>query len=451
MIKELPFEKIIQIAIRYGADFAEVFAEYNLQTTIVCDNKRLDQIASFCNRGVGIRVIRNGHISYGSTTELTQRALLDLAKKVGEISEKKRRLGTKLTLVEKEASSINTVLKHPLGTTLDAKCEIVTRASDTAWKIGKEIRQVKIVYRDTLRKTIIANSDGIIVSDEQVDTIFATHVIASQDGKIQTGYEPVAGSVGFEIFDSCPPEEIAECAAKRAIKMLSAKNAPSGQMPAILSSEAGGTMIHESVGHGLESDLASENLSVYSGKLGQNVASPLISVVDDAMLIGKRGSFSFDDEGNPAARTLLIDHGVLMSYLSPSTGNGRRQNFEYPPIVRMTNTFILPGSDDPAAILANTQNGIFVKKMGGGQVNTINGDFVFDVQEAYLIEGGKIAEPVRGTTLIGNGPKILCEIDLVGNDLGFSIGTCGKDGQEVPVSCGQPTLRIPNIVVGGTK
>lgn len=230
-------------------------------------------------------------------------------------------------------------------------------------------------------------------------------------------------------------------------------------MPVIISAEAGGTMIHEAIGHGLEADLAQQGLSVYSGKLGQQIASPVITVVDDATLPAKRGSFAFDDEATPAGRTVLVENGILRRYMydrhtasidgTISTGNGRRESYEHKPIPRMTNTFIAPGDSDPGEIIRSVAKGLLVTKMGGGQVNTITGDFVFEVREGFLLENGMIGELVRGATLIGNGPEVLKSIDMVGSDLGFSIGTCGKDAQGVPVSDAMPTLRIPELVVGG--
>ena len=230
-------------------------------------------------------------------------------------------------------------------------------------------------------------------------------------------------------------------------------------MSVVLSSEAGGTMIHEAIGHGLEADLAQTGLSVFSRRIGETVASPLVTVVDDATLLNQRGSYAFDDEGVRAQRTILVEKGVLQGYLydyvtamkdhTASTGNGRRESYQSRPLPRMSNTFIAPGQMNPADILHATTEGLFVKKMGGGQVNTVNGDFVFEVTEGYLIEGGECGEPVRGATLTGNGPKILMAIDMVGNDIGFGIGTCGKEGQGVPVADAQPTLRIPEMIVGG--
>ena len=220
-------------------------------------------------------------------------------------------------------------------------------------------------------------------------------------------------------------------------------------------------MVHEACGHGLEADLVQKGLSVYADKMGQRVASSLITVIDDATLPGRYGSFAFDDEGTPGQRTVLIENGILKSYMynlntarkenRESSGNGRRDSYRSRPIPRMSNTYIASGETDPEEIIAATENGLYVTKMGGGQVNTTNGDFVFEVTEGYLLQNGKIGAPVRGATLIGNGPQVLSEVDLVGQDNGFSLGVCGKNGQGVPVGDAQPTLRIPNLVVGGTE
>jgi len=230
-------------------------------------------------------------------------------------------------------------------------------------------------------------------------------------------------------------------------------------MPVVLSSEAGGTMIHEAIGHGLESDIVNDGMSIYSkDKINKKIASEKITVIDDGTIPFKRGTQNFDDEGNSCRKNILVKNGILKGYMydvlnslkdnCESTGNGRRESFRFKPIPRMTNTYIEPGKDNPDEIIKSIEKGLFVKKMGGGQVNTVTGDFVFEVSEGYEIYKGKIGEPVRDTTLIGNGPEILNKIDMVGNDLGFAIGTCGKDGQGVPVADAQPTLRIPEIVVG---
>ena len=244
-----------------------------------------------------------------------------------------------------------------------------------------------------------------------------------------------------------------------AVTMLGARRSPAGPLPVVLSSEAGGTMVHEAIGHGLEADLVQAGTSVYRGKIGARVASELVTVLDDATIPNARGSFCFDGEGTPAQRTVLVEDGVLRGYMydrlsamkdgTTSTGNGRRDSYRSRPIVRMTNTLIAPGGSAPDEIVRSVPYGLFVRRMGGGQVNTVNGDFVFEVSEGYLIENGVVGEPVRGATLTGNGPEVLQGITMVGSDLGFGIGTCGKDGQGVPVADAQPTLLLSSITVGG--
>lgn len=455
----LPFEKILKAALSHGGDIAEIFVERSKVTTIVGDDKRLENVSTSFDAGVGIRVIYDTKTAYGSTNDTD--SVIDLARSVSKAAAKKARANAPISFKNETPRFSLAIKQHPFGVDLSRKTEAVARAADVAWKMGPLIRQVRVTYRDKVRKVTIVTSDGKMAEDEQPETLFLVHVVAS-DGKIlQTGYEPIGGTVGFELFESVPPEEVASLASKRAMRMLKAVPAKAGEMPLILASDAGGTMIHEAVGHGLESDLAGQGLSVYAGRKGERVASPLITVFDDATIPSRRGSFAFDDEGTLSQRTCLIEKGVLKTYLNdriwamrenvPSTGNGRRESYEYPPIVRMTNTMIAPGKDKPADIIRSADTGLYVTRMGGGQVNTVNGDFIFEIQEGYRIEHGKVGEPVRGATLIGNGPKILEIIDRVGTDLGFSIGTCSKNGQDVPVGSAQPTIRIPQIVVGGTR
>ncbi len=460
MISSLPAELILATARGSGGDFSEIFVESSQRTTIVCDDNRLETVTSSSDAGCGIRVLHDTRTAYGSTNDISAAALTDLAASVGDAAAKdtpRQRVARSTT---RPSSRRQGVKSHPNGIALGKKVELVERANHAARTADDRIAQVKITLTDHLRQAWIATSDGTEVTDELVYVTLVVQAVSADGTILQSSYEPLGGMKGYELFDDTTPEEIAAVAARRAITMLTAAPSPAGPMPVILAGEAGGTMIHEAVGHGLEADLAEEGLSVYKDRLGDEVASRLISLFDDATLAGQRGSFTFDDEGTPAQRTCLIEGGVLKTYLhnrvtatrsgSQPTGNGRRQSYAYPPIVRMTNTFIAPGQDDPAAIIRATELGLYVKKIGGGQVNTVNGDFVFDVQEGYRIEHGKIGEPVRGATLAGNGPKILQIIDKVGNDIGFSIGTCGKYGQEIPVSCGQPTIRIPEIIVGGT-
>jgi TldD protein len=284
-------------------------------------------------------------------------------------------------------------------------------------------------------------------------------VTAKQADVLESGYKPIAGTAGFEMLTETAVVETALTAARLAVQNVAAEPAPAGTYTVVLSSEAGGTLIHESVGHGLEADLNLKGMSVYSGRLGQKVASELITVLDDGTDPGRRGTAAMDDEGTQTQRTVLIEKGILKTYLSDrkharklgiaASGNGRRESFRHLPICRMTTTMIAPGTSDPKEILASVKDGIFVKGMGGGQVDVVSGNFAFEITECYRIRDGRQAEPLRGATLVGQGPKLMSEIDMVGWDLGYSVGTCGKEGQGAPVADAQPTLRIPSVVVGG--
>ncbi len=458
MIAELDFSKILTQALKNGGDFAELFLEKTSTCSIVCEDDRIERIITGTDAGVGLRVIFDQKTSYGYCNALSQKDLEELASSVSSAVGAKAG-PVEIQLATKPSSSGLEVRLLPDGIPMSQKVSMVERGNQRARSRDQRVRQVKVVYRDYNQRVTVANSKDVFVEDNRIGTIFLVQVVSVQDGITQTGYEPVGGSIGFELFDAYSPEHVADIAANRSLLMLEAREAPMGRMPVVLSSEAGGTMIHEAIGHGLEADLVQQGLSVYAHRAGKKIASPLITVVDDSTLPQKRGSFCFDDEGTPSQRTTLVDKGILKGYLFDrltagkggvqSTGNGRRESYHYKPVPRMTNTFIAPGSLNPGEIIRSTHKGLFVKKMGGGQVDTVNGNFVFEVSEGYLIANGQIGDPVRGATLTGSGPDILKQIDMVGDDLGFTIGTCGKEGQGVPVASGQPTLRIPEIVVGG--
>ncbi|TAL24062.1 MAG: TldD/PmbA family protein [Nitrospirae bacterium] len=454
--KEL-LQKILKKTLSSGGEYADVFVEHRKPTSIQLEDDKIEKIFTGIDSGVGIRLIHNFRTFYAFSNDLSEKALLDVAESLTKASKSSKNITLDLTKQKPETDFGIKLL--PETVPMDKKIELVRTANMTARAFDKRIKQVIVIYRDSVQKVRIATSEGFIAEDERIHTLMVVHVIASDNGVIQTGYEPAGGFIGFELFENVKPEELALSAARRATMMLTARRAPGGRMPVVISSEAGGTMIHEAIGHGLEADLANQGLSVYSGKMGEKVASRLVTVIDDATLPNKRGSFRFDDEGTHSQRTVLVKDGILINFMydrhtalqdkTKSTGNGRRESYHSRPIPRMTNTFIAPGASSPEEILKSTPNGLFVRKMGGGQVNTVTGDFVFEVQEGYLIENGKIKEPVRGATLTGNGPEVLESIDMVGSDLGFSIGTCGKDSQGAPVSDAMPTIRIPEIVVGG--
>lgn len=450
--------KVLKKSLSSGGEYAEIFVEHKKPVSIQLEDNKIEKIITGVDSGAGIRLVYKGKTVYAYSNDLSETSLLQVA---SELSRAAATAPADLVIdLRAQAPSVSFEVKlFPEQIPIEKKITLVRKVNSIARGFDHRIRQVSVIYGDSIQKVQIATSDGAVAEDERVHTIAVIHVITADNGIIQTGYEAIGGFIGFELFDDIDIEDFTLKAAKRSIMMLTARRAPGGRMSVVISSEAGGTMIHEAIGHGLEADLVQQGLSVFSKKIGQQVASPLITVIDDSTIPQKRGSFRFDDEGTPSQRTVLVENGILKGYMYDKltakkdgvmpSGNGRRQSYRHRPIPRMTNTFIAPGEIPPEKIIRSVENGLFVQKMGGGQVNTITGDFVFDVQEGYLIRKGSIEEPVRSSTLVGNGPEVLKSIDMVGSDLGFSIGTCGKDAQGVPVSDAMPTVRIPELVVGG--
>lgn len=461
MLTEEMLKKVLRKALLKGGDFAEIYVEEKQGSNIYCEDNKIEKINSGREKGAGIRVVRQGNTAYVYTTDLSEEGLLKAASIAGQTAGCLRSNDIIINLVAKKPIFEFKYECLPAEVSFEEKIEHVLRANQTARNLSQLIRQVTVALGDTDKNIQIANSAGDYLEDHRARVRMIVSAVAARDGIIQTGYESAGGVCGWEIFDSVSFEEMAAKAARLAVNMLDARPAPAGKMPVVMSSQAGGTMVHEACGHGLEADLVQKGLSVYKGKKGLKVAAEGVSVVDDATLPGKYGSFCFDDEGNYGQRTVLIENGILINYMydrltaakdgTKSTGNGRRESYQHKPIPRMSNTFIAPGKDDAEEIVRATKYGLLVKKMGGGQVNTTNGDFVFEVQEGYIIEDGKIKYPVRGATLSGNGPQALMDIDRIGNDIGFAIGTCGKDGQGVPVADAQPTIRIKELTIGGTS
>lgn len=516
MMEKEVLAEVLQVAVRNG-DFAEIYLERSAQNRVSMEAGKIERVISGHDLGAGIRVIKGENTAYGYTTDLSKEALLKLAGQVavgvsgksgdasgvesaalaGAAGSETATSGaaapaagstapsaeagaaipaaetaastaptpgssatTPIVLEQRESPVCLSIEQRPDQVAIDKKVALVKEAEQAARsKDERLIRQVSVGYGDIIQQVSIANSDGVYVEDERVRTRLVVQVVASDGQVIQTGYDSAGGTEGFELFQEKSAAELGRRAAERALLMLKARPAPAGRMDVVLSGEAGGTMIHEACGHGLEADLVQKGLSVYAGKKGEQVASKLVTVVDDGTIPGKYGSYRFDDEGNPAQSNVLIEQGILKNFMYDRitagcdgvrpTGNARRETFRYRPIPRMTTTYLAAGEHSPEEIIKETDKGLFVRRMGGGQVNTTTGDFVFEVLEGYLIKDGQIDEPVRGATLTGNGPEVLQKIDRVGNDLGFTIGTCGKDGQGVPVSDAQPTIRIPDLVVGG--
>ncbi len=471
--------EILKIALSRGGDFADIYIEKRFTNRVSCEDNKIEKIVSGEDVGAGIRIISGESNIYASTNKVTEVGLKELAKEIASNlpeSEKTRKKNFSFSSNPKSSTGSQTNIIHkiekpPSEVPIEEKIGLVLLGNRIAREVDRDkIKQVSISYADTTMDITIANlslsSKYGVVKDNQVEekriyTTYLVSVVAQEGEIIQTGYEPLGGLVGFELFDKYDVKKIAREAAERAVKMLFAQKAPSGEMTVVLTSTAGGTMIHEAIGHSLEADSVQKKVSpAYMGMLGKRVTSELITVVDDPTIPNYRGSFHFDDEGTPAQKTILLERGMLRNYLydrftaqkdgTKSTGNGRRESYHHQPIPRMSNTYILPGESQPEEIIRSVNKGFLVKKMGGGQVNTANGDFVFEVEEGYEIVNGKVGEMLRGATLIGNGPEVLNSIIMVGSDLGFNIGTCGKDGQWVPVTDGQPTIRIKKLTIGGT-
>jgi TldD protein len=447
-------ERVLAAALSKGGDFAEVFAEERYSTGALLDDGRVEELASARDRGAGVRVVIGDTTGFAHTADMSESGLLKAAEAAAAVARNRGKSNVVPLDVQPVAKSKFQVVEK------GRKIELLARADEAARSVAGSVRQVSASYGDSHRRLLVATSDGLHVGDDQVRTRFAVTCVAIGDTGMQTGYESVANTIGFELFEDLDVEELARKAAHRAVRKLEARPAPSGQLPVVLARGSGGILFHEACGHGLEADHIVKDASAYNGRLGELVASPLVTLVDDGTVGKEWGTFTIDDEGHGAQRNVLIENGVLVDYMwdevrarkagRRSTGNGRRQSYKHLPMVRMTNTFIMNGSDDPDAIVADTQSGVYVAKLGGGQVNTATGDFVFGTTEAYLIEDGKITEPLRDSNLIGNGPEVLSRVDAVAGDFDMCPGTCGKDGQSVPVGCGQPTLRVSAITIGGT-
>lgn len=451
----------LSAALRTGGEFAEVFVEDKRSSSAVLDDGRVEELTSGRDRGAGIRVVVGDTTGFAHTADLSAAGLASAAEAAAAAA-RGGGGGTREVAVGPATGRNTSVARIPPEDVAKAtKVELLTLADAAARGEGAAITQVSARYGDSRRRILVANSDGLLAEDDQVRTLFSVSCVATGDTGLQTGRDSTGRTIGFELFDETDVEDMARRAARRAITKLGARPAPSGAMPVVVGPGGGGVLFHEACGHGLEADLIAKSASVFAGRVGEEVATPLVTLIDDGTMAGEWGHFTIDDEGRPAAHNVLIEKGVLTDYMwdelrarkegRASSGNGRRQSYQHLPMVRMTNTYIGNGTEEPDDIVAGTESGVYVAQLGGGQVNTATGDFVFGMTEAYLIENGEITAPIREGNLIGNGPETLTRIDALGNDFAMgSPGTCGKDGQGVPVGDGTPTLRVTSLTVGGT-
>ena len=461
MIDNDVLERVLSAALRTGADFAEIFASDWRGTGVGLDDGRIEQLSTGRNRGAGIRVISGETTGFAHTADLTESGLLAAARVAADAARQGGGGTRVVALTAQPSRSVSPIDVDPSTVAKASKVELLRRVDDAARSTGGAITQVSAGYSDGRTLIVVANSDGLVARDERIRTLLRVSAVANGDTGMQTGFDSVGHTMGFELFDKVQVEDVARTAATRALTKLKARPAPSGSMPVVIKAGSGGVLFHEACGHGLEADLVAKGASVYRGKVGELVASPLVTLVDDGTMTHEWGAIAIDDEGHPSQYNVLIENGVLTDYMwdylrarkegRRQSGNGRRQSYKDLPMVRMTNTYVLNGDEAPADIIRDTESGVYVAHLGGGSVNTATGDFVFGMTEAYLIENGEITEPLREGNLIGNGPQVLRDIDRLGNDFAMgNPGTCGKDGQGVPVGDGQPTLRVKALTIGGT-
>jgi TldD protein len=450
-------ERVLARALAHGGDFAELYAERRGTFSVALDDRKLERAQSGREIGGAVRIVSGGSTYFGHVDGLAEADLERLADGVAAAVRGTSVEPRVLRALEQPAGQ--RIEQAPEAVASTEKARMLRECDERARREGPDIAQVSASYTEDHREVQIANSDGLQVADERTRVRLGVQAVGRRDGRVETGSETLAGHKGFELFAG-DFGLIAEQAARRALTMLDARPAPAGPMTVVVGNGFGGVLFHEATGHGLESDAVQKRASVYAGLLGQKVADSVVTAYDDGSLPGEWGTDAIDDEGTPTQSTRVIDEGTLSFYLydltrarkdgKPSTGNGRRQSFRHLPIPRMTNTYIAPGETDPASIIADVPRGVFAVSFAGGQVEPATGNFVFGVSEGYLIEGGKVTAPLKGLTLIGNSLDVLKKIDAVGNDLAFKSGFCGKDGQQVPVGTGQPTVRISELTVGGT-
>jgi TldD protein len=459
MLSSMRPEFVLSALLSRGGEYGELFYEEVRSLSVQREDGKVERVLSGTDAGIGIRLLFRGKTFHAYTNECDERSVLSLARDLSRYADGGG-VPAVLPATSAAARGPSAVRIPPGSRMVGEKVALVDEMDRIARGISREIRQVRATYGEAERRIEVAAHPGVFVSDAQTFTLLTIQCVAGNGSGLTMGYETGGGTCGWEFLEEFLPEALARKAAERAVRGLTARRIGGGRMPVVLSSEAGGTMVHEAIGHGLEADLARRGMSVYRDSLGKPVASPLVSIVDDATVPGRRGSFGIDDEGTPGQRTVLVEEGILKGFLYDrllamkeevrSTGNGRRESYRHKPMPRMTNTIILPGRTPPEEILRSVPRGLFVRKMGGGQVNPVTGDFMFEVAEGSRIENGRRGEPIRGATITGNGPDALSMIDMVGSDLGFGLGTCGKEGQGVPVGDAQPTLRFgpPYITVG---
>ena len=461
MLGKKLIKKVLDAALTTNADFAEVFIEDKFVTTAAMLSSKVEKVGNSKVFGIGVRIARGYHTVYGYTNSLEEKDLLKLATDLAQSFPGETR-NINFELEDMKENNIHNIKLLPSDVTIDEKVDLLKRADKAAREYDKEISQVSLRYQDYVQKIWVANSEGTFVHDTRVRTRLSINAVAADEKTKQSGFNGPGGHYGFEFYSEViNVEEAAKEAARIAVTMLHADECPSGKMAVVIDNGFGGVIFHEACGHSLEATSVAKDASVFSGKKGEVIASKLVTAIDDGTIPNAWGSAAYDDEGNLQKRRVLIKDGVLNSYMidklnalrmdDKCTHSGRRESYRYAPTSRMTNTYIANGESTFEEIIAATKYGLYAKKMGGGSVNPPTGDFNFSVGEGYMIRDGKIAEPVKGATLVGTGSEALLKVDMVANNLLTAQGMCGSESGSIPTDVGQPTIRISEITVGGRK
>ncbi|HYA17857.1 MAG TPA: metalloprotease TldD [Bryobacteraceae bacterium] len=456
-------ESYLSEALNRGGDYADLYFEYLATSSISIDESIVKSASQGVSLGVGVRVISGERTGYAYSDDLSPEKIKKAAQVAALIASNPGKVD-QVPLEEGPRRNLYPVLTAPSETAFAERVALAQRADIAARAYDPRVFQVQVSYADNLRQVMVATSDGVLNFDRQPLARMSVYVLAREaNGVPQQGHAGGGGRHELSYFQTeRTPEYFAREAARQAIVQLDAVEAPAGEQVVVLGPGWPGVLLHEAVGHGLEADFNRKGVSAYSGRIGQQVASPLCTIVDDGTIGGRRGSLNVDDEGNETQRNVLVENGILRGYLqdklssritkSPLTGSGRRESYEHIPMPRMTNTFMLAGESEPEDIIKSVKKGLYCANFAGGQVDITSGNFVFSASESYLIEDGKLTRPVRNATLIGNGPEAMKHVSMVGHDLQLDegIGVCGKEGQSVPVGVGIPTVRIDRMTVGGT-
>ena len=459
MIQKPFMEELLGIAVSTGADFAEIFAEQERTYSLRLVSGKIESVGDLLLCGVGIRAFCGTKTYYASTSDTSRAGLLRCAAAVaGAIGDHSAEQLSTCTLRER-AVRPDAIRRLPGEVAAVQKAELLREACAAASEESEKITQVQGSYADVERHFLVANTEGLLVSDRKVRTRLVVNATASDAGENQSGFYGPGAGMGMEFFEKVSPSEVGRTAARQALTNLSAVYCPAGTMTVAIENGFGGVIFHEACGHSLEATSVAIGASQMAGKMGQQIANPKVTAIDDATIPGAWGSYCIDDEGNPAQRNVLIENGVLKSYMIdrlgsrrmglPMTGSSRRENYTYEPTSRMSNTFIANGPDKNEDIIASMEYGLYAKAMGGGSVNPLTGEFNFAVKEGYIVRNGRICEAVRGASLIGTGAQILQDIDMVGQNLATGQGVCGSSSGSVPTDVGQPLIRVKKITVGG--